>query len=273
MNYDFRMHDPRIGRFFAIDPLTAKYPWNSPYAFSENRVIDRVELEGLEAAKVTISGRATFLIVSVAIGVSVVVAPNGISLFVTPEGGVGAGVSIGAGLSVSLFPNVTNSEQLGGWGVSLGGSAMGNGGDLEISLQQDKNGHVNDTKMGAGGAIPKVGGGAGIEFHATVGYSFLIGTVTWEELGDTIEDWAEEAGIPVKDLKKAIDAAKNYYTMQVEQEKSNSNTPDKKETKKVETNKAEKKKTETKKTENKKAEAKKPEAKKPEKKKTEKKKS
>ncbi|WP_162128579.1 RHS repeat-associated core domain-containing protein [Flavobacterium phycosphaerae] len=273
LNYDFRMHDPRIGRFFAIDPLTAKYPWNSPYAFSENRVIDRVELEGLEAAKVTISGRATFLIVSVAIGVSVVVAPNGISLFVTPEGGVGAGVSIGAGLSVSLFPNVTNSEQLGGWGVSLGGSAMGNGGDLEISLQQDKNGHVNDTKMGAGGAIPKVGGGAGIEFHATVGYSFLIGTVTWEELGDTIEDWAEEAGIPVKDLKKAIDAAKNYYTMQVEQEKSNSNTPDKKETKKVETNKAEKKKTETKKTENKKAEAKKPEAKKPEKKKTEKKKS
>jgi len=42
------MHDPRIGRFFAVDPLTSKYPWNSPYAFSENRVIDAVELEGLE---------------------------------------------------------------------------------------------------------------------------------------------------------------------------------------------------------------------------------
>jgi len=42
------MHDPRVGRFFAVDPLTAKYPWNSPYAFSENRVIDGVELEGLE---------------------------------------------------------------------------------------------------------------------------------------------------------------------------------------------------------------------------------
>ena len=48
VNYKYRMHDPRIGRFFAVDPLTAKYPHNSPYAFSENRVIDGIELEGLE---------------------------------------------------------------------------------------------------------------------------------------------------------------------------------------------------------------------------------
>ena len=26
INYKFRMHDPRVGRFFAVDPLTAKYP-------------------------------------------------------------------------------------------------------------------------------------------------------------------------------------------------------------------------------------------------------
>lgn len=48
INYTFRMHDPRIGRFFAIDPLSPRYPHNSPYAFSENRVIDCVELEGRE---------------------------------------------------------------------------------------------------------------------------------------------------------------------------------------------------------------------------------
>lgn len=42
------MHDPRLGRFFAVDPLAPDYPWNSPYAFSENRVIDAIELEGLE---------------------------------------------------------------------------------------------------------------------------------------------------------------------------------------------------------------------------------
>jgi RHS repeat-associated protein len=48
LNYEYRMHDPRVGRFFAVDPLAPKYPHNSPYAFSENRVIDGVELEGLE---------------------------------------------------------------------------------------------------------------------------------------------------------------------------------------------------------------------------------
>jgi len=42
------MHDTRIGRFFAVDPLTAKYPHYTPYSFSGNRVLDAIELEGLE---------------------------------------------------------------------------------------------------------------------------------------------------------------------------------------------------------------------------------
>src|SRR5690606_22562959 len=53
VNYKYRMHDPRIGRFFAVDPLAAQYPYNSPYAFSENRVIDGIELEGLERVRAT----------------------------------------------------------------------------------------------------------------------------------------------------------------------------------------------------------------------------
>ncbi len=48
VNYKYRMHDPRVGRFLSLDPLAPQYPHNSPYAFSENRVIDGVELEGLE---------------------------------------------------------------------------------------------------------------------------------------------------------------------------------------------------------------------------------
>jgi RHS repeat-associated protein len=53
VNYTFRMHDPRLGRFFSRDPLASDYPWNSPYAFSENRVIDGIELEGLEWREAT----------------------------------------------------------------------------------------------------------------------------------------------------------------------------------------------------------------------------
>ena len=48
VNYTFRMHDPRVGRFFAVDPLTKKYPHYTPYSFSGNKVIHAIELEGLE---------------------------------------------------------------------------------------------------------------------------------------------------------------------------------------------------------------------------------
>jgi RHS repeat-associated protein len=49
LNYEYRMHDPRVGRFFMVDPIAAKYPFYSHYSFSGNRVTDAVELEGLEA--------------------------------------------------------------------------------------------------------------------------------------------------------------------------------------------------------------------------------
>jgi RHS repeat-associated protein len=48
LSFEYRVHDARVGRFLSLDPLMASYPWNSPYTFSENRVIDGVDLEGLE---------------------------------------------------------------------------------------------------------------------------------------------------------------------------------------------------------------------------------
>ncbi len=59
VNYKYRMHDPRLGRFFAVDPLSPEYPHNSPYAFSENRLLDGVELEGLEFAGFNEDGTQT----------------------------------------------------------------------------------------------------------------------------------------------------------------------------------------------------------------------
>ncbi len=55
LNWDqfkWRNHQPDIGRFFNVDPLSEKYYYNSPYAFSENKVVAHVELEGLEAEKI-----------------------------------------------------------------------------------------------------------------------------------------------------------------------------------------------------------------------------
>ncbi|MBK6730817.1 MAG: hypothetical protein IPG60_07585 [Bacteroidetes bacterium] len=51
VSFKYRIEDPRLGKFFSIDPLTMDYPWNSPYNFSENRVIDAIELEGLESVE------------------------------------------------------------------------------------------------------------------------------------------------------------------------------------------------------------------------------
>ncbi|MFC4634635.1 DUF6443 domain-containing protein [Dokdonia ponticola] len=49
LQFKWRNHDPAIGRFFNLDPLAEKFVYNSPYAFSENKVISHFELEGLEA--------------------------------------------------------------------------------------------------------------------------------------------------------------------------------------------------------------------------------
>lgn len=50
--WKYRISDPAIGRFWQVDPLAEDYVYNGVYNFSENRVIDAVELEGLEAVLV-----------------------------------------------------------------------------------------------------------------------------------------------------------------------------------------------------------------------------
>jgi RHS repeat-associated protein len=46
--FEYRIHDARVGRFLSVDPLYKEYPWNSTYAFAENDVIRCIDIEGLE---------------------------------------------------------------------------------------------------------------------------------------------------------------------------------------------------------------------------------
>ncbi|MBT2623212.1 hypothetical protein J7E44_20845 [Chryseobacterium sp. ISL-6] len=48
-SFKWRNYDAAMGRFFNIDPLSEKYAYQSHYNFSENRVVNARELEGLEA--------------------------------------------------------------------------------------------------------------------------------------------------------------------------------------------------------------------------------
>lgn len=46
--YDFgaRLYDPRLGKWLAVDPLAAKYPFTSPYAFAKNAPILLIDIDG-----------------------------------------------------------------------------------------------------------------------------------------------------------------------------------------------------------------------------------
>ena len=45
--FEFRMNDPRLGRFLSFDPLAASTPWNSPYLFANNSPIAQIDWLGL----------------------------------------------------------------------------------------------------------------------------------------------------------------------------------------------------------------------------------
>ncbi len=50
-DYGFRIYNPRIGKFLSVDPLFKSYPSWTPYSFAMNRVIDGIDLDGLEYLK------------------------------------------------------------------------------------------------------------------------------------------------------------------------------------------------------------------------------
>lgn len=90
-SFKWRNYDPSFARFFNIDVLAEDYDYQSPYAFSENKVVNHIELEGLEA---------------------VPVGPGGVPIFVPSPtyGGSTTGLHpIGEGLWSKAKSNATNN--------------------------------------------------------------------------------------------------------------------------------------------------------------------
>ncbi len=48
VTFKYRVEDARLGRFFSVDPKSREYPFYTPYSFSGNKLIQAIELEGLE---------------------------------------------------------------------------------------------------------------------------------------------------------------------------------------------------------------------------------
>jgi RHS repeat-associated protein len=53
-SFKWRNYMPDLGRFFNVDPLSEDYSYQSHYNFAENKVIDHIELEGLEGLHHTV---------------------------------------------------------------------------------------------------------------------------------------------------------------------------------------------------------------------------
>jgi len=55
-SFKWRNYMPDVGRFFNIDVLAQDYDYQTPYAFSENKVTNHIELEGLESVHIGVGG-------------------------------------------------------------------------------------------------------------------------------------------------------------------------------------------------------------------------
>ncbi len=47
-DYGFRIYNPALAKFLSVDPLSASYPWYTPYQFAGNKPIIAIDLDGLE---------------------------------------------------------------------------------------------------------------------------------------------------------------------------------------------------------------------------------
>jgi muramidase (phage lysozyme) len=107
--FKYRVEDVRIGKFWSVDPLAASYPWNSPYAVTENSPIGFIELEGLEKIKhIVIPGET---VVTIAKAYS-----NQLKYSITPHmliemnPGIDKGLKIKQELLIPDKPQLTEAE-------------------------------------------------------------------------------------------------------------------------------------------------------------------
>jgi hypothetical protein len=133
VNYSFRMHDSRLGRFFTFDPLEAKFPYNSTFAFSENRLIDGLELEGSQVILIGKNVSATLMGANGFSEVGIAIGPDGIYAYGSYGGGVETDVAnISSKVSVTYFPDMPSVNDASGNGTAfyLGSGEAG----LSISI-------------------------------------------------------------------------------------------------------------------------------------------
>lgn len=210
---------PEIGRFFNVDPLASDYVHNSTYAFSENKVTNHIELEGLEAvsAQLEVRGLAggkigvtTSHTAGIIVGRSTSGSGVHVAGFYTPTLGIGGGQGLTAGVSTSFYPRAS-IENLGGWGAAAGYFLTANpAGVGPVFAGEINSTNPTEANINLGGTIGinplSVGLGGGI--YAEVAYTFLSDVVNIGDLANSslIQQLSETFGVSVDVIIQGVNA-------------------------------------------------------------------
>jgi len=217
LNYTFRMHDPRVGRFFAVDPLFKEYPWNSPYAFSENRLIDGAELEGLEVYSVgkewSVAG-----VFSYSSGSGRVYSPQGIFKYKSYSYGFKTNVSMSMSIiKIMRYPTMKSINQFATPSHSFGISG-GEGWTAGVGMLQtadDKEGMIHGFSIEGGVGVGVLPIDIGYEYGPTVVTPFdnkaEAITFAYEDIS-AINEKISTAEATLKELNNFKKDARYYHT-------------------------------------------------------------
>jgi len=226
--FKWRNSMPELGRFFNVDPLAEDYYYNSPYAFSENKVVAHIELEGLEAVSIQAEGRG---IVPVAGNLSVTASgayglavgtrrgQDGIHAVQYVSGSLGPASGIGLAGGIGTYVNSGDLEDLSGLGFGAGGFLGPTptglaGGSFELNTTGD------GTQLGGLLPFASPGGAVGGGVWAEASYTEFLGepinltNMSEEAMGQL----AESLGIAVEQLTEFVNGATEYINNQQSQE-------------------------------------------------------
>ncbi len=168
-SFKYRNYDYAIGRFFNVDPLAEKFPYNGVYNFSENRVVDGREFEGLEVVAVG-KVNTQSLVVSGTTEAGFVGGRDGLYAYGSYGYGFETNASIFTGVSITIYPTMPTVK-----GFYEGDSYQGG---------------VNGKLFGVSGGINGVysNGYWGINVQVGEGASFFLFSVSGYKMHTTITD-------------------------------------------------------------------------------------
>ena len=149
--FEYRMHDTRIGRFWSVDPLAGNFPWNSTYAFAENRVIEGKELEGKEVLLIGKQEDAS-IVLSGSGQAGIAITPNGVYGYGSGSIGLETNISAATQISITYFPTMPSIKNAEGWGW-IGGFTGGELATITANMACSDGFYGWNISFGIGGGV------------------------------------------------------------------------------------------------------------------------